>query len=364
MKSGERVGILGVGSYVPSPVRKNDWWPADFRARFEERRQKDVTSPDKILAGAKSAAQRIQFEHMLETYYDPFRGTVERRVLESEHAPSFMEIAAAKKALNHASMDPADVDTIIVYSLPPDNPLPSNAGIIQHALGAKKAQTLGVDTACASFIGGLMVGDALIRADQAKYALVVCSGTQTRLVDPADPGCVNYGDGAGAAVLGPVPSQYGFEAHSIRNVSAYNKSICVGPHHDQPWYQAGGPMYLFSRHVELGKEAVSNSCELAVEAVDSVLNRASLDKKQITHWYSHQPMAWFSPACRKASGLGHAKSIDNFRKYAGMGPGNIGVALDEAVGQGDLKPGDRVMLYSCGAGFSWAASVVTWSCRT
>lgn len=152
MKSGERVGILGVGSYVPAPVRKNDWWPASYRAQFDERRQKDVTSPDVLLSRAKSPAQRIQFEHMLETYNDPFRGTVERRVLEPEHAPSFMEIAAAKKALLHAGMDPADLDAIIVYSLPADNPLPCNGGIIQAALGAHRAQTLGVDSGCASFI--------------------------------------------------------------------------------------------------------------------------------------------------------------------------------------------------------------------
>lgn len=364
MKSGERVGILGVGSYVPEPVRKNDWWPAEFTARFQSRRQGDVTSPEVLLSRAKTPAQRVQFTHMLETFNDPFRGCVERRVLESERSPSFMEIEAATKALKHSGMDPADIDTIIVHSLPADNPLPSNGGIIQGALGAKKAQVLGVDSACASFISGLMVGDALIRAGQAKYALVVCSGTTSRLLDPQDPGCVNYGDGAGAVVLGPVASEYGFEGHAQRNIATYNKSICVGPHGAEPWYQSGGPMYLFSRHIELGKEAVSKSCDLAVEAVETVLNRASLEKKQITHWYSHQPMIWFSPACREASGLGHAKSVDNFRKYAGMGPGNIGVALDQAVGQGDLHPGDKVMLYSCGAGFSWAASVVTWSCKT
>src|SRR5687768_13621031 len=139
MKTGERVGILGVGSYVPEPVRTNDWWPAEFRARFEERRQRDVTSPDVLLSRARTPAQRIQFEHMLEHFNDPFRGCVERRVLERERPPSFMEIAAAKKALTHAGMDPADLDAIIVYSLPSDNPLPCNGGIIQAALEAKKA---------------------------------------------------------------------------------------------------------------------------------------------------------------------------------------------------------------------------------
>src|SRR5688572_5994901 len=99
MKNGERVGILGVGSYVPEAVRKNDWWPPEFKAKFDERRQKDVTSPDVLLARAKSPAQHVQFEHMLETYNDPFRGTRERRVLDPRHPPSFMEIEAAKKAL-------------------------------------------------------------------------------------------------------------------------------------------------------------------------------------------------------------------------------------------------------------------------
>ncbi len=364
MKSGERVGILGVGSYVPAPVRRNDWWPAQFRERFEERRAKDVTSPEVLLSRAKSPAQRIQFQHMLETYNDPFRGTVERRVLEPEYAPSHMEIEAAKKALRHAGMDPADLDAIIVYSLPADNPLPCNGGILQAALDARRAQTLGVDSGCASFISGLMVGEAMIRMGQAKYVLVVSSGTQARLGDPDDPGAVNFGDGAGAVVLGPVPGQYGFEGHAIKSISAYNKAICVGPKHDQPWYQSGGPMYLFSRHLDIGREVVANSCDMALEAVEAVLRRAALEKKDITHWYSHQPVSWFSAACREAAGLAHAKSVNTFPRYAGMGPGNIGVNLDAAVENGDLAPGDKVLLYACGAGFLWAASVVTWSRQT
>ncbi len=302
---------------MPETIRTNDWWPAEFRTKNEERRDKDVTTPDALLARAKSPAQRIQFEHMLETYNDPFRGTVERRVLEPQHAPSFMEIHAAKKALAHARLDPADLDAIIVYSLPGDFPLPCNGGdIIQEALDAKRAQTLGVDSGCASFISGLMVGDAMIQAGQARHVLVVSSGTQTRLADPEDPSCVNFGDGAGAVVLGPVPSQYGFEAHAIRSVSQFNKSICVAAKHDEPWYQGGGPMYLMSKHMQIGREVVSNTADMAVEAIDAVMRRAQLDKKEITHWYSHQPVSWFNPVCRIASGLGHAKSVETL-------PGNM-----------------------------------------
>ncbi len=364
MKSGERVGILGVGSYVPPTVRKNDWWPPEFRARFEQGRQKDVTTPEVLLSRAKTPAQRVQFEHMLETYNDPFRGTVERRVLDPQHPPSFMEIEAAKKALRHAGTDPADIDAILVYSLPADNPLPCNGGLLQAALGATKAQTLGVDSGCASFISGLMVGESMIRAGQARLVLLVTSGTQARLADPDELGSVNFGDGAGAVVLGPVPSQYGIEGHAIRSISTYNKAICVGPKHDQPWYQSGGPMYLFSRHVDLGREVISLSCDMALEATETVLRRTGLEKKQITHWYSHQPVSWFTAACREASGLSHAKTFSTFAQYAGMGPGNVPVNLDAAVSRGDLQPGDKLMLYACGAGYLWAASVVTWSRTT
>jgi 3-oxoacyl-[acyl-carrier-protein] synthase-3 len=355
------VGILGVGSYVPPTIRTNDWWGEEFRQKFNERRANDVTSPEILLSRAKSPAQRVQFEHMLETYNDPFRGTVERRILDPKLPPSFMEIEAAKKALHHSKVDAGDIDAIIVYSAPADFVAPCNGGAIQAAIGAPRAQTLGVDSGCASFISGMMVAESLIRAGQARTILVVASGTQSRLADPADPGAVNFGDGAGAVVIGSVPPGYGFEAFAIRSVSQFNKAICVAPLHDDPWYEGGGPMILHSKHLELGREVIANSGDMAVEAVNTVLRRAGIEKRDITHWYSHQPVSWFSAACRAAAGLSHARAVNTFPRYAGMGPGNIGVNLDTAVESGDLNPGSKVLLYSCGAGFLWAACVVTWS---
>jgi 3-oxoacyl-[acyl-carrier-protein] synthase-3 len=358
--SSERVGILGVGAYVPKTVRTQDYWSKAWRQALAAKRPKDVTSPDVMLARARSPAQRIQFEHMLETYDDPFRGTHERRILEPQHAPSYMEIEASKKALLHANIDPIELDAIIIYSMPSDNAVPGNGGIIQGALGAKRAQTLGVDSACASFLSGFMVGELLIRTGQASRVLVVNSGAQARVGDPNDPAVVNFGDGAGAAVLGPVPAPYGFVAHAIKSYPEFHKGICVSPNHDEPWYQTGGPMYLHSRHLEIGKEVVSITADMAVEAVETVLRRAGLEKKDITHWYSHQPVSWFNAACRTAAGLAHAQTTDTFRQYAGMGPANIGVNLDAAVERNQLKPGDKVMLFACGAGYLWAATVVTW----
>jgi 3-oxoacyl-[acyl-carrier-protein] synthase-3 len=272
-----------------------------------------------------------------------------------------MEIAAAKQALSHANVDPGDIDAIIGYSAPADNVAPCNAGAIQAAIDAPKAQTLGVDSGCASFISGMMVGESLIRMGQAKRVLVFASGTQSRLADPFDPSSVNFGDGAGAVVLGPVASPYGFAAHAIRSVSRYNQAICVGPKHDEPFYRSGGPMFIHSKHLDIGREVIAASADMAVEAIGTVLRRAGLEKKDITHWYSHQPMSWFSAACRAATGLMHVRTVETFSRYAGMGPGNIGVNLATAAERGDLKPGDKVIFYSCGAGFLWAASVVTWS---
>lgn len=355
------VGILGVGMFVPEQVRTNDWWPASFRERFEERSRSDVTTPEVFLAKATTPEQRVQCELMLESYHDPFRGSRERRVAPDGMTTSQMDVVAARQACARAGVDPSDLDLILCASLPQDVCLPHNGGILQAELRAKRAQAVMVDTACASFLSGLAVADAMIRAGQARYALVVCSSMLTRLTDYEDPASVNFGDGAGAAVVGPVASDFGFEAHASRTLGDLHSGVCVAPKHEERWYQTGGPFFLHSKNVSNGRSIVMRSADIARQAVETVLRKARRERSEISSFYAHQPMDFFVEACRRASGLGHAGTTQTFREYASVGAANIPINLAHAEAAGQLRQGDLVLLYACGGGFTWAATVLRWS---
>ncbi len=362
MKNNSAVGILGVGMNLPEHIRRNDWWPASFREQFDTRARTAALTPEVLLDKAKTPAQRIQFQQMLETYHDPFRGSVERRVLAEGVPPSSMEIAAARQALQRAGIDPMELGTILSFSSPGDEYMPPNARLIQAALGAKKAFAFAVDSACSSFLTGMMVAEGLIRTGQSKYVLLVTSGTLSRLADWSDPGSVNYGDGAGAAVLGPVPAGLGLEATATHTMGELHAGVCVGPlNAEVPWYAQGGPMVLHSRNVKVAREIGNNSADCAKDATDAVLRKAGIDRKAVTNFYSHQPTSWFSESCRLAAGLDHCKTTQTFTRLGGMGSANVPVNLCHAYEAGQLKQGDLALLYACGGGFNWAATLLHWS---
>lgn len=363
MNDKNSIGILGLGQHLPPAVRTNDFWPASFRAQFETKRKTDVTTPEAVLASARNAAHRIQLEAMLATPDDPFRGSVERRVLASELNTSDMEHAASLKALERSGLPPKQLDLIITFSLPTDDAAPTNAGRLANLLGATRANVMSVDTACCSFMSAVNVAQALIRDGQCRYALVACSGMHSRILDWSDPLSVNFGDGAAAAVVGPVEPGFGVLGSVFHTVSALHEGVCLAPKRPGDWFRATEPLVAHSRRPDVGREIVMRSAEYAQEAIGVLLDRARLRPADVTHYFSHQPVAWFNSATRKAAGLEHCVTVDTFSSLGSMGAANIPVNVAIALDQGLLKSGDVAVFYACGAGLTWAAMAVRWGVR-
>jgi 3-oxoacyl-[acyl-carrier-protein] synthase-3 len=356
-------GIIGTGFYVPEEIRDNGWWPKSFVERFEERAKKDPTTPEVLLSRAQTREQRVQFEEMLKTYHDPFRGSRHRRVAPPGWKTSDLEIPASKMALEHARIRPADLDYIIEYACPPDIPCPNNATLLQEKLGAKKAFAFEVDSACCSFLAGLRVADALLK-QSGRYALVVAGSLFTRTQDWDDPASIGVGDGAGAAVIGPAGDGLGFLAHVNASRGDLYNGVCYAPKTDDAWWDGKAPLYAHSKNVEAGHAIVANSGKWALEARQSATELADIEPAEITNFYAHQPASWFNATCRRAMGIDLVKTIDTFEHYASIGSANIPANLVHAQKAGQLSRGDVALLYACGMGLSIAATLVRWSLDT
>lgn len=354
-------GILGLGVALPETVRTNAFWPGEYASRFADRAPQDVTTPEVLLSRARTETQRIQLQEMLETYHDPFRGSRERRVASDSETTVGLEVAASQEALQRAGVDPADVDVIFEFAMPGDCYVSTNAGGLQHGLGARRAQSITLDTGCSSFLSAAALADSLVRAGAARHVLVASAAIFSRLLDYHDPLSVNFGDGAGAAVIGRVASGGGFLAHAARTIGELTDGVCVGPKAEGRWYEVGGPMRLHSKNLQAGREIVMRSADYALEGVNEVLRAANLEKSDVNRFYSHQPSAFFNAACRKGSGLGHAETTDTFARFGSLGGANIPVNLYFAQQSGQLKAGDVAVLYACGAGLHWTASVLRWT---
>src|SRR5947208_7979755 len=155
-------------------------------------------------------------------------GIKQRRKAAPDEYTSQFAVRASQEAIERAGIDPSDIDLILCATVTPDQILPSTACLIQAQLGANKAAAMDIVAACSGFLYGLTIANPMIRAEQIKYALVIGAELLTRYVDYTDRStCVLFGDGAGAAILGPVEDERGILATRIRSDGRYTEPLCA-----------------------------------------------------------------------------------------------------------------------------------------
>src|SRR3954471_15346348 len=149
-------------------------------------------------------------------------GIKQRRKAGPGEYTSMFAVRAARQAIERSRIDPMEIDLILCATVSPDQILPSTGCIVQAELGANKAAAMDVVAACSGFLYGLTLADSMIRAGQARYCLVIGAEILTRYVDYTDRAtCILFGDGAGAAILGPVEPGKGILAARIRSDGRY-----------------------------------------------------------------------------------------------------------------------------------------------
>src|SRR3989338_3919290 len=171
----KKVGIIGLGKYLPEKVLTN------------KELEKMVDTTDEWIITRT--------------------GIKERRIAKSDEATSDMAVEAAKRALKNACLSPKDIDLVIVATITPDMFFPSTGCIVQHKLGMRHIPAFDISVACSGFIYGIAIANQFISSGTYKYALIIGAEKLSSITDWSDrTTCVLFGDGAGAAVLGPVES--------------------------------------------------------------------------------------------------------------------------------------------------------------
>ena len=153
-------------------------------------------------------------------------GIKQRRKAAPGEYTSLFAVRAAQEAIERARIDPAEIDTLICATVTPDQILPSTGCLIQAELGANNAAAFDIAAACSGFLYGLTMANGLIRTGQSRCALVIGAEVLTQYVDYTDRStCVIFGDGAGAAILGPVEGERGILAARIKSDGRYAEHL-------------------------------------------------------------------------------------------------------------------------------------------
>jgi len=262
---------------------------------------------------------------------------------------SQMAAKAAAKALEMARLDAADLDLIIIATSTPDYIFPSTACILQGMLGNKGATAFDVQAVCSGFLYALTVADKFIRSGSHQKALVVGAETFSRILDWRDRStCVLFGDGAGAVVL-EASETPGILASALHADGSQVGILFV------PGQVAGGQVtgdpFLRMEGQAVFKNAVRVLTAVAEECCQSV----GLVTCDVDWLIPHQAnIRIIEATCRKMK-LPMEKVVVTLDRHGNTSAASVPLALDEAVRDGRIRRGQKVLLEGVGGGFTWGA---------
>ncbi|MDP1537805.1 MAG: beta-ketoacyl-ACP synthase III [Burkholderiales bacterium] len=314
--------IIGTGSYLPEKIVTN----ADLAATVD-------TSDEWI-------QQRT--------------GICQRHIAADHECASDLALQASRRALEMAGIPAEKLDLIIVATTTPDMVFPGTACLLQSKLGIKGMPAFDVQAVCSGFVYALATADQYLRSGQYEHVLVVGAEVYSRILDWQDRGtCVLFGDGAGAVVLkrSTAPGILASCLHadgSYASILSVPGSVCGGQVSGRPLLQMDGTAVF--------KFAVKVLEEVALEA----LAAAGLQKSAIDWLIPHQANIRIIQATAKKLGLSMERVITTVDRHANTSAASVPLALDEAVRDGRIKPGQHVLLEAVGGGFTWGAVLLQW----
>ena len=324
-------GILGTGSYLPTEIVSN------------------------AAVGARCGASE---EWILRK-----TGIRSRHYAAPYEAASDLAVHAGAAALADAGTGPDQIGLIVVATSTPDHPQPATACLVQDRLGARVAAAFDLNSVCSGFVYALVAATGLLAADpRAGCALVIGADVYSRIIDPADRRtAVLFGDGAGAAVIGPVPRGQGLLGWHLDS---------RGEHHAMIGVEAGGSRipasaetvaddrHRFRMDGRAVREFVAAELPATVRALVSDLEIAP---EEIDHLIPHQANDVLLGEMFPALGLPRARMHRPVAAHGNTGAASIPVALDLANRAGALRRGDLVMLAGFGGGMSLGTALLRWN---
>ncbi len=280
------------------------------------------------------------------------------KAAENEYTSQF-GTKAAQQALERAGLKAEDIDIIVCATTTPDQIMPSTGALIQAQLGAVNAAGMDIFAACSGFLYGITMVESMIRTGQIRYALVIGAEVLTKYVDYTDRStCVIFGDGAGAAVLGPVPEGKGILATKIKSDGRYEEQL----------YAPGGGTKLGTTHEtidnrehffkmkgnELFKVAVRSMSDISKEMLD----KTGYTVEDVDIVIPHQANQRITDAVASRLGVAEEKVYSNIAFHGNTSSASIPIAMDECLEAGKIKEGDLVLLTAFGGGVTWGATVI------
>ncbi|HXQ82020.1 MAG TPA: ketoacyl-ACP synthase III [Opitutaceae bacterium] len=326
----ETVRIAGVGFAVPSNVRAN----SEILKAFPNRTEDDIVR----LTGIK-----------------------ERRYAADDESATSLAAVAVSHALAQAEIRVRDIDTIIMATIIPDQPVPSMASALALHLGIPRAAAFDLNAACSGWLYALEVGRTLILGGTARNVIVVTAELLSRITNPQDhETAFLFGDGAGAAVLTKAAGGHRLHRMGLSGDAEQFTSIQrTGGGARKPWPDAKGDLENF--YIQMDGVAVFKHAVVGFALqIEETLKRERLRPEDIAWVVPHQANARILNAVSKRVGVPYEKFVMTIAKYGNTSAASVSMALGWAAEEGIFAEGDRIIFCSVGAGLTFAGGLLVW----
>lgn len=321
--------IIGTGSYVPKKTLTNE-------------------EIEKLVPGTNAD---WTFKNL---------GISERHIAGEDESTGDLAVNASKIALEHARMDPKDIDLIILATTTPRRPAPSTACYVQFQLGAVNSAAFDLSAVCSGFIYGMVVGTQFIQSGTYKNVLVIGADTFSKITDWKRRDCVFFGDGAGAAILSICPKGEGVLSYDL-GADGYEEFAWTIPAGGSEKPTSAETLEKGLNYWHMDSTAVYNMATKRIpQTLQRSLERANLSISDIDHVLPHQPGINILKNSANAMGIPFEKFHTNMDKYANTSAGTVAIILDEVNKKGALDNGDIVAFAAVGAGWTWGSMIMRW----
>ncbi len=328
--------IAGTGMYAPERIIPNSY--------FDEMYKKDIG-----------------------TFLREQRNIRERRWMKESQSTSDLILPAAEMAMKNAKITAADLDLIIVATDTPDYLSPSTASVVQHRLGATKAGTFDLNTACAGFVTALDTANKYIAADKRfQNILVVGAYAMSKFLNFDDYKIASlFADGAGAAIVQPSKNGKGFMASTM---------YTDGQYHDYMGIYAGGSYQPVNNVDVLHKKSHLLAFPKRIppetngihwpRLTKQVLSEIGKTPHDVKHFFITQFNVQSIYETMDRLEVPRERSHNIMDRFGYTGSASIGMALADAADQHRLKTGDLVFFIGSGGGMSMSVLAMEWSYDT
>lgn len=322
----------------------------------------------KITGTGKFLPDHVMTNHDLEKLVDTNdewiqtrTGIVERRILKDpDKGTSHLATEAAKKALEDADVDAADIDAIIVATVTPDYFFPATACLVQKRIGAKKAFAFDLSAACSGFLYALTTGGNMIESGRAKKVLVIGADKMSSILDYEDrTTCILFGDGGGAVVLEATEEDTGIIDYVHYTEGDEDCALYMpgggSKHPATAETVAQGLHYLRQDGRAIFKKAIHGMADVSLE----IMERNDLTSDDVAWLVPHQANLRIIDATANRMGVSKDKVMINISHYGNTTSGTIPLCLDDWKDQ--LNKGDNLVLSAFGGGLTWGSIYLKWA---